>query len=596
MTARSRWGPMNADLGEARPAFRLVGTAVRLLALAGVLWVARYWHSPRFGLYEDDLSNVPIGAQMSAGDWWSYESTTLLHLSGNGRPLHTGFIYLFSNLGYRLGGLWGEYWVSFAILTVNAWLFYALLRRLASKDLAFVGGLAYCLFSADTTQAYLTDSFGLQSSITFLLLALHVYLSKRRGWSYAVALLSLLTYETVFPVFLAAPLLKPGWDKSRWKQLAVHGSLTFGMLAIVTALRVFSGDKRVSTLRSGELITTPLLHMLEGPLVALGTYVYRPYQALRGLSLESGLAMLVAFVSLLMIINWRTSPEESAVSTVGVELRRFGRAVRSIAFTRQQPASSDSSISPWWISLGRSGAAMLVLAYPLTFTIRAYAITGRDTRVHLAAVIGAAILIGCLATALLRFSENVGRRRLASVVLAAFFSLLLGFSFVVQKDYVTAWQYQREFWTEILPLIPDAGEATVVLVDPTGLGDTRQIAANYWNMPRVLESIYRYPAAWELPPRVYRLAPGWQAHILADDGRVRVNAATTIAPPSNYVMVDPGNVVLLWWTGTGWARQTKPLQLAASLVTFRGLPATAPASYPPGFLYPLLIESRPAGG
>ena len=35
---------------------------------------------------------------------------------------------------------------------------------------------------------------------------------------------------------------------------------------------------------------------------------------------------------------------------------------------------------------------MLILAYPLTFTVRAYAISGRDTRVHLGAVLGAALL------------------------------------------------------------------------------------------------------------------------------------------------------------------------------------------------------------
>ena len=63
---------------------------------------------------------------------------------------------------------------------------------------------------------------------------------------------------------------------------------------------------------------------------------------------------------------------------------------------------------------------------------------------------------------------------------------MTGYGFIIQRDYVNAWQYQRAFWTELLPLIQDAGDYNVILVDPQALKDTRQIGANYWNLPRVL--------------------------------------------------------------------------------------------------------------
>ena len=34
---------------------------------------------------------------------------------------------------------------------------------------------------------------------------------------------------------------------------------------------------------------------------------------------------------------------------------------------------------------------------------------------------------------------------------AAVFALVLGFGFVVQRDYQRAWEYQREFWAALIP-------------------------------------------------------------------------------------------------------------------------------------------------
>lgn len=599
MSDDARARPSTNAIDTSRPQWLRSGgleILLSLLLLAGTLWVARYWWSAGFGLYEDDLSNIPYGVQLSASAWWSYTLSSLAHFGWSGKPIHLPLIYLLSKVGFQLAGLRGDYLLGFGILTANAWLTYGLLRRLGGQALALVGGLAYSLFSADTTQAFLTHSFGLQPSMTFLLLALHAFLADRRALSYALAFGTLLTYETVFPVFLAAPILLPSWGRGMRRHLVWHAVIMGLILAAVAVVRLLVGDRRVSGLTFPGILTTPLVHMAEGPFVSLGTYFYRLVQAIRGAEVLSVAVMLVAFAAFAWAIDqsrgvrlgeargaWAQA--RTAASGATGRLVRLGRMLSALP----EPAKR-------WLRLLAAGLAMVVLAYPLTFTVRAYAISGRDTRVHFAAVAGASLVVGCIASGLLGWADSAGRKRIAAMGLAAFFALLVGFGFVIQKDYVDAWQLQRDFWSEILPLIPDVGDSTVVLVDPAGLRDTRQIAANYWNMPRVLESIYRFPSGWELPPRVYRLAPGWQRNILTSGGLLILNAATTVAPPSNYRTVEPGNTIMLVWSGSEWTRQTAPLEVSDSQVDLRALPTSVLQEYPEGFLYPLLIESSVAHG
>ncbi len=599
MSDDARARPSTTAVDASRPQWLRAGgleILLSLLLLAGTLWVARYWWSAAFGLYEDDLSNIPYGVQLSASAWWSYTLSSLAHFGWSGKPIHLPLIYMLSNVGFRLAGLRGDYLLGFGILTANAWLMYGLLRRLGGQSLALVGGLAYCLFSADTTQAFLTHSFGLQPSMTFLLLALHAYLADHRALSYALAFGTLLTYETVFPVFLAAPMLLPNWGRGMRRHLVWHAVIMGSILAAVAGVRLLVGDRRVSGLSFPGIVTTPLLHMAEGPFVSLGTYFYRLAQAIRGADALSAVAMLAAFVAFGWAIGrsrgvqfgdargaW-TQARTAATGATG-RLARLGRMLSALP----EPVKR-------WLRLSAAGLAMVVLAYPLTFTVRAYAISGRDTRVHFAAVAGVSLVVGCIACGLLGWADSAGRKRIAAMGLAAFFALLVGFGFVIQKDYVDAWQLQRNFWSEILPLVPDPAEGTAVLVEPSGLRDTRQIAANYWNMPRVLGQILRFPTEWEHPPRVYRLTPDWQAHILAGTSELQLDGSTTVAPPSTYQTVKAANAILLVSKNGAWVREGGTILIEGAPVGLKPWAAPAAAPFPPGFLYPLLIESDAAHG
>jgi hypothetical protein len=550
------------------------------VAFFGILIaVARYWHSAQMGFYEDDYTLVTRAMAATWPEVREFISSLLLGFGGQGRPLQHSLIYLLSWMAGRLGGLPQAYGLGWAILTLNAALAFGLLRRLFPTAAALAGGLAFALFGADTTQAFLYHSFGLQQSLTYLLLALHLYLADRRVLSYILILGSLLSYETAYPVFLAAPLLAAPRGKPLTREIARHAAVLGAMFVAVLALRLASGESRVAGLGFPDLLTVPLLHMLEGPVVSLGTYLYRPLQVIQALDGEMAAVLLASFVGLAAAL-WLARPERGVTPS---DVR---------AALRDRSTASLSESTRRLLRLAAAGLSMVVLAYPLTFTIRAYAISGRDTRVHFAAVVGAAILWACLAELAYGLARTTMRRRLVSGILAAGLAGLVGFGFVVQHSYMRAWELQRTLWTDVVRLCPDLGDGTVILVEPSGLEDPRFIYANHWNLPRVLEQILVFPAEWQSPPRLFRLAPGWEANLVTAHGRFQLDGSTVVAPPSLYQEVDSRQVIFLETVGGALRRVGGEMVVNGIGYPIRDMPQAVQPGFAPGILFPDLI--RPA--
>lgn len=133
--------------GSHRSGSTWVGNTIKVfLLLAITTWIAHFWHSASFGLYEDDYGRV---SQVMGITWLELWDLILNKSFGQGRPLHDGLIYLFSFLGLKLGGLHVVYWIGYAIVTINSFLFYLLLKRMFAKQgFAIIGALAFCLFPA----------------------------------------------------------------------------------------------------------------------------------------------------------------------------------------------------------------------------------------------------------------------------------------------------------------------------------------------------------------------------------------------------------------------------------------------------------------
>jgi hypothetical protein len=552
---------------------KALAVPVFLLAL---LWVIRYWHSAHFGLYEDDLTIIPGAIQMSFSEMIRFVFAYIVSFSGQARPLHHSFVYLFSWLGWHIGGLWGPYWIGYLLTAINICLFYFLLKRAYNPTIALVGGLAYVLYSADTTQAYLTMSLGFQPSMTFLLCACHAYCSNKRIPAYLLAFLIFFSYETPALVFLAAPLLKKDWNTRLLKEFLVHGAIMAGMIVLVYFLRVrVVGTVGVLNLTPGQMIVPVLDHILQGPIVSLGTYLYRPIQMLASFNLETAAVVALAFAAFLWIFSrlpttlnlkihdlWQAAGHPGQGSAETDELKQLGR-------------------------LAGTGLVMLAMAYPLTFTVRAYALSGRDTRVHTAGVMGAAILVASVFFLLIALAN--GHRVwhwIGNGIMALALALLVGYGFIIQRDYVMAWQYQRQFWTELLPLVQDAQSTTYILVTSEGLKDTAQIDANTWALSNVLGQLYEFPSPGV--PRVFRLRAGWQDH-LEKSAAIYLSGVTSYVAPDFFEKADFPNIILIDTSSGKMVRRTAPLTVEGQSFSIMQPGASGLSSYPRSLLYRLMI-------
>ena len=483
-------------------------TLAKQLTLAVVLWLTHFFHSSQFGLYEDDWNRVP---RIIGLDWhgiWTLLRANLFTVSGQGRPLHGGFVFFFSYIGFRFGQLPGIYVVAFFVLLTSTLLFQSFLNKVFRDErFAFLGALAFSIFPADTTQPFLTHALGLQSAIILLLIAFHLYLS---GWkinSYLFIALILVNYETPYFVFAAAPLLVP---RSKYELLR-HWAIMFVILVCIAVARTMSADARVSHMGKKDLMLGSL-NIISGPLTSLSMYVYRPVTALihlRGLDAVVVTACAVGLAGVLAALY--------------LQKLRPGAEINA-EISLEQTGSTDSRRQLM------IGFLLLLLAYPLTLTTAGIAVAGRGTRAHSAAILGASILCAwACSRILLRPSGRAGRRA-AVIGIACFYALLVGFGLTVQHDYVLAWQEERGFWTDLVALCPSLQDGDVIFVEPTGLRDTRQLLflrKDLTGVPdtrqiksldevyRILPYLYAFPAEWQNPPRVFRLPLNWESKIFA---------------------------------------------------------------------------------
>jgi hypothetical protein len=464
----------------------------------------------------------------------------------------------------------------------NLVLFYLLLVKIHSRLLGLLGGLAYALFSADTTQAYLTMSLGGQVSNTLLLLAFHTYLFGRRWISYVLVYpIVLFAYETPFLVFMAAPLLEKLENSKRfWMNLVTHIGVMAAMLLSSFIMRYAQGGNIDFELGYRETAYTTLLHVIQGPVVALGTYLLRPYQVLMALDPVAGVVSLLSFVVIALYLYKTNLVGELKPALIFSAIRR-GKLSELDDQTRILA------------QLVAAGLVMLLLAYPMTFTTRLTAISGRTTRGHLAGVSGASLIVAAFAYALLTVLSHYRQRKLATLLLSGWFALLVGFGIMIQQDYVKAWQAQRGFWAELLPLIQDASPGNAILIQPDGLEDYLQIGANTWNLSRVLNQLYIFPDESMSVPRVYRLLPGWQDRIILEDGSFQVNRETVTAPPDNYGTFESGDVIIISTEGDMMKRVDGPLEINGTAYLLKPQAVPVLPSLPRGVLYQLLIDTAP---
>ncbi len=572
------------------------------LLLAVTIWIAYFWHSASFGLYWDDFRRIGDAMEMTWSELGRILQDLFLMKQGQGRPLHEGSIYLLSFIGFRLGGLHVVYWIGYAILTVNAFLFYTLLKRLSDQQVfAVTGALAFCLFPAHTVQTWLTIALGVQPALMLLLIAIHCYLSDRKKLSYLFILGSLLCYETFFPLFIVAPLFKYKWNSKLTGKLIKHGLILAGILACVALLRKLTGDGgRISNLALLDAIETSIRHVYLGPIASLKTFLTRPLTTLKALAgkepLELWLFFPLCFAGFFYVL-----------SRLKLSLPRDVLRLKT-AFDSKVLRLKTAELFDPLAKLALIGLIVLVLAYPLTLIGSPHFVNGGRSRIHLASSFGGSILIGCICSIVFLLAATYGRKRLATVGLAAFFALLVGFGLIVQQDYRLAWQYQRQYWTDAISLIPDLDEETVFWLDETGLRNPKYMNVSPSVAPGVLPRIYQFPDNWETDKgkknKVFKLRPewssahlmkpNWQENIAPNGNSFELNRfiwLRHLKPNQSIDAAETSQVILLEIKDGRLTRRTEPLIIDGKEFPLKEKTATGLPPFEKGPLYDYLIKS-----
>ena len=591
--------------------------AVLLIALLALIaWVVRYWHILDFGLYSDDLTRIPHAFTISFDQLVNTLGSFYLVDVPHGRPFHSSFIYVIAYVAGLIDGISTLYLIGWVIYTINIVLFFLLIKRITWITFAFLASFLFILFPADTTQIYITQSFGIQTSLTFLLLAFHAFLSNKRLIAFLLATLTLFTYESTFLLFMVAPLLGEAKGLDLVKATLKHSLIVVAILLFVLFIRGVEGDQRLLEVGFPSMILLPLQHMVLGPVVNLLTYVYRPIEVLFTI-FPSVLEMLLESSQLIGRLIGFSRLDGSIAQHPGMRpeliivlVLAFGLcAIVLIVLSRNIPTllekenahegsdlyRSGSQMLPKLKRLALTSALMLVLSYPLIIVIPAFTIRGRNTRVHFAGVIGGTLLVAIVIYLGYLYIKSTRGRVIYSLLVSLLFSGLIASSFIIQLDYANAWKYQKSFWRELLPLIRDVGEEDVILVTPDGLVDSWQISANTWNLPRVLPFMLMYPESWEEPPRVYRLSEDWQVNLLGSEGRVNLDEDSTVAPPSYYRTSDPANVIFIDSSNGNLVRINTPIRIEGVEFTPKEFVESEAYDRPPHILYELMqIESNEA--
>ena len=460
-----------------------------ILAIATVLLVTNYLFANRFGLYEDDYIWVntlwPMSAPFSevfnilkaAGiNWVAYE----------GRPLYFLSDLLMAYMGGKAPSLALSYFIGYLIFLINASLLFFITRKILPYAGALFATLAYITFTPDGSKVILMHR-PLHLSMTCLLLGLLLYQHRFYVLAYLMAAACLLTYESFYLPFIAAPFLVPSFEKSPAKRILVHCVLFFAIAGFMLFLRSAQGDTRTTLITGGFGAALPRIMMacVIGPLTCVRSFFSAP---INGLAHTTWTFCLLSALTCLAV--WSIARAELKPQREPLEAARTSTPYRQYI----------------WVLLG--GLLALSFAYCLAFRAEYFPPTttlGRLSGVQVGAAFGWSIAIGAIVSML---TEKLRRfRGIMWFVLFAYLGLAVNYGLTIQeRDYVTSWQQQKNFWRELISLSSNFGDGDIILVDKRtapftpGFPMDGALACDYYE---ALARFVKFPKEWKNPPRVY---------------------------------------------------------------------------------------------
>jgi hypothetical protein len=418
--------------------------------MIAVAWVANYLHFTDFGLYEDDWFFVGFPFVVDLKTWMVQSLWQQLTVSSQsvGRPLQMVFNYVFAEVGAAANSLAVDYVVAFILFAGCALLIYEIVRRRFSRLVAVLAALLFVLTPLHTLHQFLNGQFSVGPAFCIVFLAMLLYLKGHRTWSYPLAFLAVLSYESIFFLFLGTPLLKRGkLFRGRGREWIIHLSAFIAIVILAFVIRKASGESRVEGLPHGLALLWPVIHWWG--FYSLGSFATYLYAALRvhEASFEACVYAAVFFVAIVVL---------------------FYRQRRLLSLRNHVAGGIARSVG---IAL-----LFLVLGYVLSYFFFLQptphlSVTDRETRISFAASFGSSLLLAVLLAGWIRSCNARATRLVAYLFTSTFLTVLFLYSFVIQDDYVKDWQQQREDCRQMIALTPDVQRDSVIVLKLAVGGD-----------------------------------------------------------------------------------------------------------------------------
>jgi len=504
-----------------------------LALIAVIIFAAHFLRVRNFGMYLDEY--LFIGAWMDAEPQQIVNNfqTVFVRLP-QGRPLLFSIPQALAASITPQFGIQGLYVIGYSIVVITAGAMMLFVRRLSgSLRAGVVAALIYVLLPADTTHALNIHTIGIQPGMLLLTLAAWAYIDDRRVLAYLLLVPILFLYESPFTVFFVVPFLKKNW---RWRDLLVNAAIILTALALVYLLRQSVADPRVTALNFSVAAQRSVIATGWGALLSLSAYPRAFNSVLNSLRPDTLLAVGATFAILVVAFT---------------ALKRERVPIRLL-----------------WV-----GVLALGCSYLLSFTRFPPTLnSGVSTSQHIAGGFGMA-LIGASLWSLFP----------SRLILAGFLALLVGYGVVIQREYVLSWNDQREFWQAIFPLIQDADDSTIVLVDAENLRFTRDIQSHGFHSAFVFESSFSIPDDWTNPPHVLLTSSVRNFQVVPRQTQWVVRYGAWEFPIQN------GNVIYIDYEDGRFARRTESTVQVSGFSLRTKIPGAA-ISLPTRPLYSLLME------
>lgn len=520
-------------------------TGVHSVAVVALLFVLAFFaHFSRangFGFYEDDWFLLGPLIDRVKLNWYVINWALQNPDAYGGRPIGFMLMRAFIAVFHQTDNVRDLYIGAWLMIGTNTALFYFILKRALPRHWAFAGAALFLLHPADSTRQFLVHATFLQFSLLFVLC--YIATMQSRFWPASPLLLPLplLTYESLYPIALIAPLLC--WQsRLRTVGMTLTGNTIIVLLVggVYALYRYSSGEVRVSTASdaTAQRILDSLAAWLQADLTAITTFLYWPIALLRTPHASTLLVGLVLAGAVLAGTTYL--------------MKRKDRFPEQPGHPRQYVQVILAGLI--LVAIGGIAAALITL-YGGGPNLESVA--GRGTRFYVTSGIGVVLTIGGTVSYLESRALSPHRIRLAGQLTVGTLCFFYGaYASKVQQDYVLAWKTSASLLNQISAAAPDLDAGEVILVEgdketPSVIPGTTPAIEAFEGFGYALEALYELDHFdVESRPKVFFAPPGWEQSLTPDDaGCLKWQRKVLPTDWRGQNLICPNSVILLHYNG-----------------------------------------------